>query len=825
MYNFVIRKFPLIFFIFLFSDIYSQREANIWYFGKYAGIDFNSGKPEPLNNSAMNTWEGCSSISDTLGNLLFYTNGIKIWNRKHSVMTNGSNLNGDTSSTQSAVIVRQPGTEPIYFVFTVDYQAHPNGFEYSVVDMRLDNGFGDVVAEKKNIVLLTPTCEKIACVNHQNNKDSWIISHGWNDSVFYSYLLTENGLQLPVISKTGSVYSPDEYNLNLNAIGYLRASCDGKKIASAVLYNSTVEIFDFDNSTGILSNPIKITFPQIFGTYGVEFSPDVSKLYVTSSLELYQVNLLAGTSNDIINSVFLIHHFDSYPSALQLGPDGRIYLTQASQTSKKYLSIINHPDSLGLLCDFKYDTLFLEIGITQRGLPNFNPSFLIPPVFRFSNNCDGDSVRFQIVKQISTDSVLWNFGEPSSQQNNFSKLISPNHLYSKPGIYTVILFLWKNGSKTISRQNIQVTPLPEINLGSDTAICSGKILTLSISNHNLSVLWNNLSTDYTLNVSQAGTYSVKVQNKYTDCINFDTIKVEYLPRPQIDLGKDTGFCENSNFKLDAFHKKYSYLWNTTEITPEITVSSPGNYWVSVTDSFSCQNSDTIHLSAYPIPKFSLGNDTVICYGTSLFLQSYLSDVQSLWQNGSHSDNFIAAESGIYWLQLTDSIGCQFRDSIILKYKGLPKFDLGKDTVLCENTPLILSPDTIFSENTIFLWNDNYDENTLSVSNSGLYKLTATDKCGSFSDSVRVEFKYCGPVEIPNVFTPNGDGINEVFYIKGIDEGRWILYVYSRWGDLIYRSDNYKNDWSPQNIMPGVYYYLLFEYSGTRKFKGFVHVLK
>jgi urease alpha subunit len=108
------------FFCFLsISSLFAQKEANIWYFGANAGLDFNSGTPVALLDGALDTIEGCATISDTDGNLLFYTDGITVFNKNHTIMLNGMGLNGDTSTTQSALIVPKPNDENTYYIFTV----------------------------------------------------------------------------------------------------------------------------------------------------------------------------------------------------------------------------------------------------------------------------------------------------------------------------------------------------------------------------------------------------------------------------------------------------------------------------------------------------------------------------------------------------------------------------------------------------------------------------------------------------------------------------------------------------------------------------------
>jgi hypothetical protein len=134
----------------LFSLItYSQPGPNSnWYFGTNAGITFNSGAPVALTNGALTTTEGVATLSDNSGNLLFYTNGITVWNRNHLVMTNGSGLLGDFSSTQSAIIIPKPGTNNIFYIFTSDNDYGPNGINYSEVDMNLSGGLGAITANK-----------------------------------------------------------------------------------------------------------------------------------------------------------------------------------------------------------------------------------------------------------------------------------------------------------------------------------------------------------------------------------------------------------------------------------------------------------------------------------------------------------------------------------------------------------------------------------------------------------------------------------------------------------------------------------------------------
>ena len=149
MTNFQIFKYIILGLTLLLESAvsYGQKEGNIWYFGNFAGIDFNSGAPVALTNGALATDEGCSSISDDMGNLLFYTDGISVWNRNHVRIPNGFGLMGDPSSTQSAIIISKPGSNNIYYIFTTLGFGEPDGLRYSIVDMTLQGGLGDITIQ------------------------------------------------------------------------------------------------------------------------------------------------------------------------------------------------------------------------------------------------------------------------------------------------------------------------------------------------------------------------------------------------------------------------------------------------------------------------------------------------------------------------------------------------------------------------------------------------------------------------------------------------------------------------------------------------------
>ncbi|WP_317900234.1 T9SS type A sorting domain-containing protein [Aurantibacillus circumpalustris] len=346
--------------------VYGQKQNWIWYFGDKAGLDFSTGVPVVLTNGVMTSAQGCAAISDSLGNLQFYTDGAKVWNKNHIQMSNGFGLQGNQSSTQSALIVPKPSSTNIYYIFTVPAQNALIQFSYSEVDITLNGGLGDVTA--KNINIFAPVLDKLTAVLHANGTDFWVLCHEQSNSAFRAYLVTSNGVSAtPVTSNVGTAQgSAPSYG-----IGYLKASPNGAKLCMAVKNANYSELFDFNNATGAISNPLSLS--GAIDPYGVEFSPDNSKLYIASSNvngQVYQYNLAAGSNTAISGSGLLLSPPtpNHWYGALQLATDGKIYV---SQLTKKYLGVISNPNTAGTGCGFQDSAIYLGTGQCQNGLPNF----------------------------------------------------------------------------------------------------------------------------------------------------------------------------------------------------------------------------------------------------------------------------------------------------------------------------------------------------------------------------------------------------------------------------------------------------------------------
>jgi hypothetical protein len=365
-------------FSFLVLNTLAQNEANNWFYGHFGGITFNTIPPVALPGGQTQIGEGSSTISDAAGNLLFYSDGIKVWDKNHAVMPNGTGLNGNASSTQSCLIIPVPDNERQYYVFTAPDYSTGLALEYSIVDMNLNGGNGDVTSIK-NVVLLPNSTEKLTAVEHSNGKDVWVIGHLFESADFYAWQVTPTGILPPVISTSGTPHASNtiDWNSNQNAIGVMKVSPCGDRLACTVLYDSFLELFDFNNSTGVVSNPQMLgTWPGLFpwGIYGVEFSAGCTKLYATSANPsfLLQYDLTAGSPSAIAASVITIATSTTdYFGTVQNGPDGLMYLAKAPNT---FLGCITQPELPGITCAF--DEFYVSgTGMAIYGLPNFITSW------------------------------------------------------------------------------------------------------------------------------------------------------------------------------------------------------------------------------------------------------------------------------------------------------------------------------------------------------------------------------------------------------------------------------------------------------------------
>ncbi len=298
---------------------FSQGENNNWYFGNKAGVTFNTNPPTGLIDSEMDSNESTAVVSDSNGNLLFYTNSNTVWNREHEIMTNGANLLGHHSSQQT-IVLPKPDSTTLYYLFTmpsIDESTSASFIAYSVIDMSLGedalNGdlagqpLGEVVVTERDVLLkneygnsFTTKTEAITAVLASDNQSYWVLIP--NEGSLYSYKLDASGfVSSPIVSSLG---------FNLINFGSIKASpilSDDLGYSHLISMTSNSankwKVYSFDNFTGELTTDYEEEIMTPYSIYSTEFNADGTLLYGVNNdfgyiwvfdMSSKNINLLSG---------------------------------------------------------------------------------------------------------------------------------------------------------------------------------------------------------------------------------------------------------------------------------------------------------------------------------------------------------------------------------------------------------------------------------------------------------------------------------------------------------------------------------------------------
>ena len=466
--------FVLILFLLLFTTIaFAQNQANVWYFGDGAGLNFNTNPPTQLEdgNAGLLTFtgEGVGSIADATGNLLFYTNGNIIYTRTHVAMPNGTGLNGNGNTTQTGLILPINGSTTRYFVIST---SDGIAVKYVIVDMTLNGGLGDVeipslAGGNGTLLLASPKAEGALVIPEYTagnlpTNENWVLFHSTTTSDYYVF--KTNGSTLSLQSTQAAGFAPPG-----QAVMIMKVNSCFDKIATAFYNAGRVEVLPFNNVTGIISAPSLI----LTGTggnpflnqevYGVEFSPNGRFLYVTESglnlrLTVYQFDISAGVGTNPAAVLASKKFYTASASvvrfgALQLGPDGKIYVPGYNTTTPCYISVIPTPDIqwaavTPTASEFQFLKYTYNVKRVGEGLPPVLKNLLTTVRIFYNNACEGGTTNFSYVFGGSAISTNWNFGDPGSGVLNTSTSSSPSHVYATAGTYTVILSILDNCGRT-----------------------------------------------------------------------------------------------------------------------------------------------------------------------------------------------------------------------------------------------------------------------------------------------------------------------------------------------------------------------------------------
>lgn len=783
---------PLLLILFLLytSFVLGQGESNIWYFGFNAGLNFNTTPPTPLTDGALSTYEGCASIADKNGVLVFYTDGITVWNKNHTAMPNGTGLMGNPSAVQSAIIVPYPGTYNYtakrynrYFIVTIDFVDGTNGVRYSEVDMSLNGGLGDVTASKNVFLYGTVTNEKICVAQHSNNCDFWVIGHPIGTPDYHAYPITSSGFNTtPVISPVAVAQSSD--------FGSLKASPDSKIVTATDGYHHVLYVYDFNNTTGILTPKFSDNSVPEY-SYSQEFSPDNKVLYYSllNNPNIYQYDLTAPDNNAFVASRQLIgttsNPFVYRMCALQLASDGKIYAALIGQTS---LGVINNPNVLGTGCNYVDMQQNLAGKVSQLGLPAIVTS-LIRPVNKIlmSDSCVKAPITFTLLDTNKITSYKWQFSKITTPNTviDSSNILNPVKQFDTAGYYLVTAINQYACYIDTIIDTIHILPQPILAFNKNNITCFG------LNNGSLTVVptggispytynWNNSGTNATISGLSVAMYSVIVTDN-RGCSKHDSAAVT---GPAAALGIDTTSIThvkcfgNATGKAKVFASggtpAYTYSWNTVPLqtTQEAVNLAAGSYTCTVSDSNGCMATQPVTISQPPLLVAHINNDLSICRGSNGSLNTTNSGGAGVytfnWQPGSGtSQNITVSPNNTtqYVLTVTDQNNCIAKDSGNVIVNPNPVVNFGASAV-CYGSTTLFSDSTTISSGSISTYNWTFgvgsagstqQNPSYTYPSCNLYTvgLTAISDSGCTAFNTKPATVYCHPVSafsVANVCT-------------------------------------------------------------------------
>lgn len=814
---------------------FAQGEANNWYFGNGAGITFNTSPPSAITDGQLSTNEGCSSISNANGDLLFYTDGRTIWNSEHQIMQNadyfgGTGLHGDPSSTSSGLIVPHPTVPNIYYVFTVDEPHHNNafaypdqgpadqngnpvneyndvpthtvpqdddgfnnGFNYSIVDMSLNNGLGDVVDNERNNHLITydennsedvkyQSSEKITAVRGADCNSVWVITQ-FKDT-YYSFLIDDNGIdETPVESVVPPNLSTDNYRRA--ALGYLKASPNGDKLI--VAHNTTnynqigasdvgdgnVYIYDFDNATGEVSNPLQLI--DNVNAYGVEFSQEATKAYATvddNGFKIYQWDL---ESDDVPNSFVNIANNTSFnaSTALQLGPDGRIYHAILGTST---LGVIQNPEELGENSNYTSNNFSGAVGLLGRtnnfGLPPFIQSLF--------------SSRINIIDYTSEQMITEvNLCDENSYTLSYEEIDNATYTWSQ------------NGEEIPNENNASI----EVDLPDNTSFPYQVNYSLEVNLNDGSCPLIGLAT---INFNEGPSFQ---DVDLLECLSIDEEFVSYnLNQAASEL------LEQANLSQDDAEVSF-YLLEEDAENAENSIGNISNFQntdnlnevYALIQSFeSCKSIAKVNLNIENFPNITLQDEAkTYCLEDSPnpITLSALDNSTSEnlydfnWSTSETSPSIQVNEAGTYTVEVSNpDSGCAVQKSFEVTNSNQANFDLEIEDGRGEDNSIeIVVLDSSMGDYEYSL-NGNYyqDESVFEDLDSGIFTVYVRDKngCGTTDKTI-------GIIGIMDFFSPNNDGINDVWHLKGVykNENRDVkIEVFDRFGKMLYSFTTTSRGW-------------------------------
>lgn len=527
----------------------------------------------------------------------------------------------------------------------------------------------------------------------------------WSDgSTKDSLIVQSSGLYWLQITNACGTYT-DSIQLTLQK-GPRNIKADTLDLCSGSTRTISIPLVDNTRylwSTGDTTNSIVISTPGTYTVSASNYCDTIQDQVVVR--EVFPVNIDLGADTSFCEPNVLVLDASNYNA------DSLIWSTGSKNNVLPITSSGTYSLTVFNACGAFTDT----INVTVFPLPK--------NVLSNQAVCSGQTATFDATQTIPVN-YSWNTGSTN-----------PSITVNTEGWYTVTM---TNSCGTVTDSAfLRVdSVIPPINLGNDTIFCDGTLTLDAGSYGGAAYLWQNGSTQKTFTVSKSGLYYVRVSNACNTV--YDSINVLITGPPALTLGNVVRFCFGNTLTLNAQNPGSTYLWNNGDTSQTLDVTTAGTYWVTITNDCGILTDTVEAVVEYPMFDLDLGNDTLICAGQTLTLNTNYPGVTTLWNDGSSLQTLNVTTTGAYSVKVSNTCGTWY-DSIYVEVQDVPTFSLGVDTVICaENGELTLSGPTGLKS---YLWNTGDTTQTLTVYQAGVFYLEVENQCFSYTDTIVARPEY------------------------------------------------------------------------------------
>ncbi|MBK8612663.1 MAG: gliding motility-associated C-terminal domain-containing protein [Flavobacteriales bacterium] len=369
---------------------------------------------------------------------------------------------------------------------------------------------------------------------------------------------------------------------------------------------------------------------------------------------------------------------------------------------------------------------------------------------------------------------------------------------TQSGTYSVVVTNAQGCSGTFNAV-VTFMPLISVDLGSDTTLCAGQTLSLDAGNNGATYLWSNGATTQTISPSQNGTYSVTASNGF--CLGTDAISVSFDPIP-LDVLQNVTACVDQTVTLNAGNAGCSYLWNTGATTSIINPTTSGNYSVVVTNSTNCSITADATVTLVGFPVVDLGPDSVLCEGDVLTLDAGNPGASYTWSSGQNTRTLDLTSGGTYTVTVNNGY-CTSSDAFTATFNPSPTRFIDRKFYTCLDEAPGYVVINAGNEGSEYDWSTGETSQVILAGAYGWYYVQVTNvhDCATRDSAEVIEF--CpATLYVPNTFTPNGDGTNDIWMPVGKNIGEYSVQVFDRWGGIIFQSNDPQVGWD--GTMSGEY---------------------